>query len=161
MAFPSGEGFQVPGPFSPAFSFPETMMSDLSLFHDESGSNNLRDVYYVLALVVHDQSDALDDNISKYLTSLRKKGLPDIPFHANPLLNGRDAYEGLDMGTRKRLLSSFRVFFRHLPIRYEWIRTQNISHGIGHRLPPLPSSGLYLYGGTHGAQVSGQGRHSY
>lgn len=57
-------------------------------------------------------------DIERYRASLRAKGLPDIPFHAIPLLNGHDAYEGMDLATRKRLLSSFRVFFRRLPVRY-------------------------------------------
>ena len=93
-------------------------MSDLSLFLDESGSDNLRDTYYILALVVHDQADALADNIVRYELALREKGLPDVPFRATPLLNGHDAYEGMDLAERKRLLSAFRVFFRHLPVRY-------------------------------------------
>lgn len=96
-------------------------MSDISLFLDESGSDNLRDTYYILALIVHDQSDALDGDIAKYQASLLQKGLSDIPFHATPLLNGYDDYEGMDIADRKRLLSTFRVFFRHLPIRYGWI----------------------------------------
>lgn len=45
-------------------------MSDISLFLDESGSDNLRDAYYILALVVHDQSYALDEDIAKYQASL-------------------------------------------------------------------------------------------
>ena len=70
---------------------------------------------------MHDQSDALDGDIAKYQASLLQKILPDIPFHATPLLNGHDDYEGMDIADRKRLLSTFRVFFRHLPIRYGWI----------------------------------------
>lgn len=93
-------------------------MSELSLFLDESGSDNLRDTYYILALVVHEQSDELAENIGRYQESLREKGLPDIPFHATPLLNGHDAYENMDIATRKKLFSAFRVFFRHLPLRY-------------------------------------------
>ena len=84
-------------------------MSDLSLFLDESGSDNLRDTYYILALVVHDQADALADNIVRYEFALREKGLPDVPFHATPLLNGHDAYEGMGLAERKRLLSAFRL----------------------------------------------------
>ncbi|WP_273396620.1 hypothetical protein [Thermophilibacter mediterraneus] len=41
-------------------------MSELSLFLDESGSDNLRDTYYILALVVHEQSDDLGENIARY-----------------------------------------------------------------------------------------------
>ena len=93
-------------------------MSELSLFLDESGSDNLRDTYYILALVVHEQSDGLSENIARYQESLRDKGLPDVPFHATPLLNGHGAHEGMDVAMRKRLFSAFRVFFRHLPVSY-------------------------------------------
>lgn len=41
-------------------------MSELSLLLDESGSDNLRDTYYILALVVHEQSDDLGENIARY-----------------------------------------------------------------------------------------------
>ena len=41
-----------------------------------------------------------------------------IVFHASPLMNGKDLYSGLDLRTRKMMLGSFRVFFRHMPVRY-------------------------------------------
>ena len=33
-------------------------------------------------------------------------------------MNGKDQYAGLDLRARKMLLGSFRVFFRHMPVRY-------------------------------------------
>ena len=33
-------------------------------------------------------------------------------------MNGKGLYSGLDLRTRKMLLGSFRVFFRHMPVRY-------------------------------------------
>lgn len=53
-----------------------------------------------------------------YESALCAKGLPDIPFHASPLMNGKDQYSGLDLRTRKMMLGSFRVFFRHMPVKY-------------------------------------------
>ena len=53
-----------------------------------------------------------------YESALRAKGLPDIPFHASPLMNGKDQYSGLDLRTCKMMLGSFRVFFRHMPVKY-------------------------------------------
>ena len=50
------------------------------------------------------------------------RGLPDIPFHASPLMNGKDQYSGLDLRTRKMPLGSFRVFFRHMPVRYHYVQ---------------------------------------
>ena len=64
----------------------------------------------------------MQSNIALYEQSLQVRGLPDIPFHASPLLYGHEGYKHLDLATRKRLLSSFRVFFRHAPIRYFCIK---------------------------------------
>ena len=67
---------------------------------------------------MHDQSESIADSIAAYEGALRAKGLPDIPFHASPLMNGKDQYSGLDLRTRKMMLGSFRVFFRHMPVKY-------------------------------------------
>ena len=93
-------------------------MRELSIFVDESGSDGLSDRYYLLTVVMHDQSDSIADSIEAYESALRAKGLPDIPFHASPLMNGKDLYSGFDLRTRKMMLGSFRVFFRHMPVRY-------------------------------------------
>ena len=53
--------------------------------------------------------------------SLAEKGLLDIPFRVSPLLNGHDDYENMDPVDRRRLLSSFRVVFRHMLVRYTCI----------------------------------------
>lgn len=82
----------------------------------------MRDRYYLITLVMHDQDSDIRSDIALYEQSLQAKGLPDIPFHASPLLNGHGRYEGMDLAERKRLLSSFRVFLRHAPIRYHCIK---------------------------------------
>ncbi len=93
-------------------------MRELSIFVDESGSDGLSDPYYLLTMVMHEQSTDITGSIEAYEGSLRAKGLPDIPFHASPLMNGKDLYSGLDLRTRKMLLGTFRVFFRHTPVTY-------------------------------------------
>ena len=93
-------------------------MRELSIFVDESGSDGLSDRHYLLTVVMHDQSESIADSIAAYEGAFRAKGLPDMPFHASPLMNGKDQYSGLDLRTRKMLLGSFRVFFRHMPVKY-------------------------------------------
>ena len=93
-------------------------LRELSIFIDESGSDGLDGSYYLLALVLHEQGDSLEKAIAQYEQSLRDKGLPNAPLHTTPLLYRKKGYEGMDEETRKRHLSSFRVFFRHLPIRH-------------------------------------------
>lgn len=91
----------------------------LSMFADESGGQNGKSKYYLLTLVFHDQSDSISPIVKAYKNSLANKSLPDVPFHASPLVYGKDDYRNLDLATRKRLLASFFVMTRRLPIRYK------------------------------------------
>ena len=119
----------MPGTFSSAFFVLEAELRELSLFIDESGSDNLKDRYYLLTLVLHEQDEDVSEGIRLYERSLAEKGLPDIPFHASPLLNGHDDYENMDLADRKRLLSSFRVLFRHMPAHYTCITLKTKEYG--------------------------------
>lgn len=94
-------------------------MAELSFFVDESGSDDLREPYYLLTLVFHNQDASVRESIGLYEQSLIARDMPNIPFHATPLMTGHCDYEGLALETRSRLLSAFRVFVRHLPIRYK------------------------------------------
>lgn len=75
------------------------MLNELSLFVDESGSEGKGSKYYLLTLVFHNQSNDILNNIAAYEQTLKDKSLPDVPFHASPLMNGNDEYEGFDMAT--------------------------------------------------------------
>ena len=99
----------MPGTFSPAFFVLGAILRELSIFIDESGSDGLKDRYYLLTLVLHEQDADINEGIRAYERSLAEKGLPDIPFHASPLLNGHGDYSDMELADRKRLLSSFRV----------------------------------------------------
>ena len=94
------------------------MLNELSLFVDESGSEGKGSKYYLLTLVFHEQLDDISENIASYERALKDKGLPDLPFHASPLMNANDEYASLDLATRKKLLATFASFVRRLPIAY-------------------------------------------
>lgn len=94
-------------------------MRELSIFVDESGSNSSTTKYRIMTLVFHDQDDDLAPHIAGYERSLQDKGLPDIQFHASPLIYGKDEYKPLDHETRHRMFSSFYVFLRALPVAYK------------------------------------------
>lgn len=93
-------------------------MPEMSLFVDESGESGAESKYYLLTLVLHEQDSDIDGQIELYEKALRGKGLPDIPLHTSPLLNGHDDYEGMDIQDRKRLLHSFFTMLQHMPIKY-------------------------------------------
>ncbi len=93
-------------------------MVEISIFADESGEAGTESKYYLLTLVFHAQNNSIADQITRYEQSLVNRSLPDIPLHASPLLNGKDNYCDLDLGTRKQLLSAFFIMLQHLPINY-------------------------------------------
>lgn len=94
------------------------MAKELSIFADKSGDRGGVARHYLLTLVFHNQSDNISSQIEAYEGTLRDSGLPDVPFHSEPLLNGHKAYEGLTVEQRKKILSAFGSFVRHLPISY-------------------------------------------
>ena len=106
-------------------------MLEISLFADESGESGTESKYYLLTLVFHEQGASISRPISIYENDLRTKGLPNIPPHACPLMNGHDDYEGLDIQDRKRLLQAFFTMLQHLPIKY---------HTFSYRKDEFPDS---------------------
>lgn len=82
-------------------------MAELSIFVDESGSDDLREPYYLLTLVFHNQDASVRESIGLYEQSLIARDMPNIPFHVTPLMTGHCEYEGLALETRSRLLNAF------------------------------------------------------
>lgn len=72
----------------------------------------------MLTIVLHDQSRSIVDNVRLYEEAIVTAELPNIPFHSEPLLNGREDYASLGMAKRKKLLQSFNIFVQRLPIEY-------------------------------------------
>ncbi|KAA8828594.1 DUF3800 domain-containing protein [Bifidobacterium myosotis] len=93
-------------------------MAEISIFADESGEQGFQSKYYALTLVFHDQSDPVIPIFHGYEQTIRDAGLPDIPMHASPLLNGHDAYQHLGISQRKRLLTYFLSMLFKLPAQY-------------------------------------------
>ena len=91
---------------------------DCSIFVDETGGEGGQSRYYAVTLVFHDQSDNIAPMIERYESALRSRGLPDLPFHASPLMNGHDGYANLDLCARKGLFTAFFIMLQHLPVRY-------------------------------------------
>lgn len=107
------------GGISPGIFIQGGALKELSIFCDESGIQEGMSKYYLVTVVLHDQSSSVDQAIDLYERSLRDRGLPDIPFHATPLMRSHDAYSGMTVELRKQLLVAFNVFVQRLPIRYK------------------------------------------
>lgn len=93
-------------------------MRELSIFIDESGDIGSGSQFYLLVLVLHDQADSIQDDLSRLSDSLSIANLPNIPFHFTPVLRGHDQYATLSIGDRKSLLARFRVFTEKCPVSY-------------------------------------------
>lgn len=93
-------------------------MQECSIFIDESGGQGGRSKYYILALVFHDQTHDLENYLIRYRRGLQNRLLEELPFHAGPLMNGHEDYQGLDLRIRKSYFSQFFLTFQHLPIKY-------------------------------------------
>lgn len=96
----------------------EDTLKDLSVFVDESGTQEGKAKFYVVTLVLHDQADDISAPVASYKRSLSNRGLSDIPFHATPLMRAHDEYANLDLATRKKYLTSFGILVQRLPIKY-------------------------------------------
>ena len=92
-------------------------MEELSIFIDESGDTG-ESRYYLVTLVFHEQSNDLNESLSRYERLIRDKRLNSIPMHLGPLLMGHREYEGLPGGIRKSHLGCFSMFAEHVPFSY-------------------------------------------
>ena len=93
-------------------------MASLSVFCDEAGQQDMSAGYYLLTLVLHDQSTSLGPFVDDYESHVVQNGLPDIAFHMKDLLHGHGDYEGIDQSVRKKLLIHFNIFMQKAPVRY-------------------------------------------
>ena len=92
-------------------------MEELSIFIDESGDTG-DSRYYLVTLVLHEQSHDLSSALDRYSQLIRDKQLDSIPMHLGPLLNGHKEFEGLPVGIRKNHLSCFAMFAERVPFKY-------------------------------------------
>ena len=93
-------------------------MNELSIFIDESGDAGPISKYYLISLVLHEQTNDIREQISRYSQLLRDRCLDIIPFHFGPLLMGHDDYKWKDVYPRKQQLVTFANMCQRLPIRY-------------------------------------------
>ena len=108
------------GGYPPAFLYlGGEVARELSIFADESGADGLDSRYYLLTLVLHEQDAPLGHILAPYERALADKELPDIPFHASPLMNGHDRYEGLDAEYRLSQAADYACAVELAALKYQ------------------------------------------
>jgi len=95
---------------------------ELSIFVEESGDfgpYEQHSPFYVLSLVLHDQSYDISGHLDKIHDALRARGLPsDHAIHTGPLIRREKDYEFLPMPERRAI---FRVLV-------DFVRTTDVQH---------------------------------
>ncbi len=93
----------------------------LSIFIDESGRFQYPDDmsrFYVISLVLHDQSIGIDREVSTLEQGFRSLHLSNLCFHAGPLIRQEKAFGVMDWEFRSRIFSMMMAFARKVDFRY-------------------------------------------
>lgn len=98
------------------------MPERLNLHVDESGTQDLAEGLYLVAVVLHEHDADITAPIRAYEERLSLSCLPDVPFHGKDLLHGNEGYRQVPVGDRKRLLTRFARLVRELPVSYVPLR---------------------------------------
>ena len=93
----------------------------MSVFVDESGRFQCPDIasrFYIISLVLHDQSSKIDEAVRGLDTSFRAMHLNNVCFHAGPLIRQEKVYAVLDWEFRYRIFAAMMAFARKADFKY-------------------------------------------
>ena len=85
----------------------------LSIFVDESGNLPIADDasrFYIVSLVAHDQQESIAKSIHELDESFARMGLPNLCFHAGPLIRHEDGYKYMGWEMRSRIFAAMMAF---------------------------------------------------
>lgn len=104
-------------------------MRELSIFIDESGDFGpvtKHSPFYILGLVLHDQSDDISGQLDQIHNALVLRGLStDHAVHTAPLIRREQEYVGLDMPARRSIFRVLVDFATKVRItHYSWVFTK-------------------------------------
>lgn len=93
----------------------------LSIFIDESGDFGAYDThapYYIVTMVLHNQSDDIEENILNLNTHVFNLGYSEHAIHVGPLIRRESVYQNYTYEERRKLFSALFNFARKLPFSY-------------------------------------------
>ena len=91
------------------------MASGIEIFIDESGDFGQFDArcpYYIVTMVFHETTCLLFSHISELEYRLSLIGLEEHCIHSSPAVRGEREYHGIDLATRRKMMSCFSAFVR-------------------------------------------------
>jgi len=93
----------------------------LSIFVDESGRFQFPDAdspYYIVALVLHDQRNRIDDLVAELDRHFGEMRLSNVCFHAGPLIRQKNAFAIMDWSFRSKIFHRMLAFAHKLDFQY-------------------------------------------
>ena len=107
-------------------------MKELSIFIDESGDfgeYDYRCPYYIIAMVMHDQSYDISTDLEKLERELDYIGYPNHCVHAGPIIRQEQEYRFESMEVRQKMMKKMMSFLRQVDIKCKtvYIEKKHIS----------------------------------
>ena len=97
-------------------------MKELSIFVDESGDfgeYNYHAPYYIISMVLHDQTINITHDLKILETELRNIGWPNHCVHAGPVIRSEEEYRGCSLLDRQKILMKMMTFIRHIDVQFK------------------------------------------
>lgn len=95
-------------------------MKELSIFIDESGDfgeYNYRSPFYIISMVMHDQSIDISTDLEKLNNELSLLGYSQHCIHAGPIIRQESEYRFVKLEERQKLLKKLITFLRKINIK--------------------------------------------
>lgn len=95
-------------------------MKELSIFIDESGDFGEYDYhspYYIISMVMHDQSIDISQDLRKLNNELAQMGYANHCVHAGPVIRQEAEYRFVDIEERRQILKRLMTFLRKVDIK--------------------------------------------
>ena len=110
-------------------------MKELSIFVDESGDWGEYDYhspYYIISMVLHDQSYDISENLIQLERQLSDIGYPHHTIHAGPIIRSENEYRDEELSIRQKLIKNLMAFIRESDISFKafYIEKKNIDDSI-------------------------------
>ena len=110
-------------------------MKELSIFIDESGDfgeYDYRCPYYIIAIVINDQSYDISADLEKLERELDYIGYPNHCVHAGPIIRQEEEYRFESMEVRQKIMKKMMSFLRQVNIKCNtvYIEKEHISDKV-------------------------------
>ncbi|MCM1081847.1 MAG: DUF3800 domain-containing protein [Clostridium sp.] len=110
-------------------------MKELSIFVDESGDwgeYDFHSPYYIISMVIHDQSSNITENLKQLEKRLSDIGYPHHTIHSGPIIRSENEYKGEDIVIRQKIIKSLMAFIRNSNIKFKtfYIEKKHIEDSV-------------------------------